>query len=135
MNHIAFRSGLAFCAVVLSHSVSVSFAQDAGATFPPSEWRAPRVAVENWRSYHHRRAAEARGASYPGLTIRRAPISPPDDIYDDGETRYNDIASFNPAPAITSGTQFPYGLDGIGGYGADLGFAEGQDATVYERQR
>jgi hypothetical protein len=77
-------------------------------------------------------------APYRGLTVTRPPVEAPDpygsdDIYVDGPIRYNDIRDFSPVPAIDSGRQFPFGFDGVGGYGSDLGYNEGQDAALYDR--
>lgn len=76
--------------------------------------------------------------TYRGLTVTRPPVEAPDsdgsdDIYVDGPIRYNDIRDFSPVPAIDSGRQFPFGFDGVGGYGSDLGYNEGQDSTLYDR--
>ena len=71
------------------------------------------------------------------LTINR-PFAPPfaanePDPLEFGSMRYGDVRSFSPFPTITSGTQLPYGLDGVGGFGSDVGFSAGSDATVYDR--
>lgn len=83
-------------------------------------------------------AATDASIDYRGLTITRPPdLAPdpysPDDTYTDGPIRYNDVHDFSPFPYADSGRQFPYGFDGIGGYGSDLGYNEGQDASVYDR--
>lgn len=72
------------------------------------------------------------------LTINRRPQNPdtegsPDDVYVDGPIRYNSVRTFDPVPYADSGRQFPFGLDGIGGYGSDLGFLAGHDSAVYDR--
>ena len=126
-------------AIVLTILIDIApfaaVAQESGAAFPPPGWQAGHVRVDASRARHRSIVAPSRTA-YRDLTINRAPSAvDEDDVFNDGETRYNDIASFNPAPAVTSGTQLPFGLDGIGGYGRDLGFAEGQDSSVYQRQR
>lgn len=93
---------------------------------------------------HHHRIKRIRPApvpvapvAYRGLTINRPPIAGPgddgEDIYRDGPVRYNDIRDFSPAPYVTSGVEYPYGLDGIGGYGSELGFSAGQDTALYNR--
>lgn len=76
--------------------------------------------------------------TYRGLTITRPPGDEPDaygqdDPYADGPVRYNDVRDFSPFPYADSGRQFPFGFDGVGGYGSDLGYNEGQDASVYDR--
>ena len=102
------------------------------------------AAQENTAHRHHRarqsRAVVTLAATpvpYRGLTITRPPAAGtvPDDqeIYQDGPVRYNDIRDFSPSPYTTSGVQFPYGLDGIGGYGSNLDFGEGQDSALYNR--
>lgn len=77
-------------------------------------------------------------AGYRGLTINRTSrMSRPEDDPDplqDGPIRYGDIRSFDPDPSVDSATQLPYGLDGIGGFGSDLGFDAGEDASVYVRE-
>ncbi len=76
---------------------------------------------------------------YHGLTVRRlpdnsaVPESGDQDVYQDGPIRYNDIRDFSPSPYTTSGVQFPYGLDGIGGYGSGFGYSAGEDTAVYDR--
>lgn len=96
------------------------------------------------RQHHHARrhpalvAAASAPVAYRGLTISRPPEAAPsagddEEIYQDGPVRYNDVRDFSPAPYATSGVQFPYGLDGIGGYGSDLDFGAGQDTAVYDR--
>ncbi len=71
-----------------------------------------------------------------GLTIRRrfepAPEANDDPLFD-GATHYNNVRLFDPAPTVDSGTQFPYGLDGIGGYGSDLGLSAAANESVYDR--
>lgn len=87
----------------------------------------------------HRAEIVTTGApvSYRGLTINRNPegTAVPDDqdIYQDGPVRYNDIRDFSPSPYTTSGVQFPFGLDGIGGYGSSLDIGSGQDSALYNR--
>ena len=75
--------------------------------------------------------------TYRGLTINRTPqgIPVPDDqdIYQDGPVRYNDIRDFSPSPYTTSGVQYPFGLDGIGGYGSGLEVGSGEDSALYDR--
>ena len=90
------------------------------------------------RSHHASAASVGAPVTYRGLTINRPPEIMPlpggdQDIYRDGPIRYNDIRDFSPAPYTTSGVQYPYGLDGIGGYGSDLGFGAGQDSALYNR--
>ncbi|MDX7950369.1 hypothetical protein P7D22_04150 [Lichenihabitans sp. Uapishka_5] len=89
---------------------------------------------------HHRGARlvaqpTAPMPAYRGLTVTRPPVVPRDDeeIYQDGPTRYNNIRDFSPSPYVTSGVQFPYGLDGVGGYGNDLGPSGGDDTALYDR--
>ena len=80
--------------------------------------------------------------TYHGLTINKHfEGAPTPDIFgnesglsgEDGDVAYGDIRRFDPVPYIDSGLQFPYGLDGIGGYGSDLGFEAGQDTAIYQR--
>jgi hypothetical protein len=93
----------------------------------------------------HRRVhvAPTRQASARSLTVRPprrgAYVNPyvggdPSSfIGQDDDDAYGHVANFNPAPAITSGVQLPFGLDGIGGYGSDLGFEAGQSESIYQR--
>jgi hypothetical protein len=97
------------------------------------------------RAGHRRVHATAftRQASARSLTVRPPQrgvyanpyvgCDPSSFIGQDDDDAYGNVASFNPAPAITSGVQFPFGLDGVGGYGSDLGFEAGQSETVYQR--
>lgn len=129
------------CSVGLVLGAGASFAQGTRDTFPPAGWHAPSVVI---KERHARRPARhgaterqaSTTSSYRGLTINRAPDVGDDtdpDVLVDGNTRYNDIRSFNPAPYVTSGYQFPFGLDGVGGYGDDLGFDAGNSASLYQR--
>ena len=79
----------------------------------------------------------AGGVAYRGLTINK-PFGDERDgdqgyADDTDRVRYNDIHTFVPNPYTDSGQQFPFGLDGIGGYGSDLGFEAGQDSALYKR--
>ena len=106
---------------------------------------ASAAATQNANVHRHHRAHLSRAAvavaattvPYRGLTVTRPPAAEtaPDDqeIYQDGPVRYNDIRDFSPAPYTTSGVQYPYGLDGVGGYGSDLDFGGGQDSALYDR--
>ena len=76
------------------------------------------------------------------LTIVRPPSGPYPEPYVGGDPNflgqndedvYGTVANFNPVPPITSGVQYPYGLDGAGGYGDNLGFEAGQSEQTYQR--
>lgn len=105
---------------------------------------APGAMAQDAASGQHHRIKRVRlvpapvaPVAYRGLTINRPPVAgredDGDDIYRDGPIRYNDIRDFSPAPYVTSGVEYPYGLDGIGGYGSELGFGAGQDTALYNR--
>jgi hypothetical protein len=120
--------GLIALATVLAGPVS---AQDRSPPVLPRGWSVRHVRVEDTR-----RQRTASALPNHGLTIRRrfeaAPDTDDDPMFD-GATHYNNIRMFDPFPTIDSGTQLPYGLDGIGGYGSDFGFGAAQDARVYDR--
>lgn len=89
---------------------------------------------------HHRPASiriiGERSADIRGLTItKRAPDrgNGENNATVDGPTRYGDISTFDPVPYIDSGLQYPYGFDGIGGFGSDMGLRAGADASLYQR--
>lgn len=108
------------------------------ALVPPS-WIVGSVYVRGTPSHRAGRSVANEtpdGHGYRGLTINRDPMSLPRSEYDElsgGTIRYGDIRSFDPDPSIDSGRQLPYGLDGVGGFGSDLGFDAGADADVYDR--
>lgn len=110
--------------------------------FPPPGWHAGRIRIEGGRRQSGSRRDSMRPASRStvrALTINRrfdeglrsADQAPA--VTDDVGTSYGDIRTFNPYPYVTSGEQLPYGLDGIGGFGRDYGFAADEDASVYRR--
>jgi hypothetical protein len=76
-----------------------------------------------------------RSGPVRNLTINRRPTGSgaDDESLIDGPIRYDSIRTFDPAPYADSGTQFPLGLDGIGGYGSDIGVSAGHDARIYDR--
>ena len=135
MSHSVLRT---FCTTLALSALPVAagHAQD-GRIVPPG-WTVGHVKVESSTgrrtaghlSRDHRVVADERG-----LTIRRRsePVPDEDDTLFSGGTHYNDIRLFDPVPSIDSGTQFPYGLDGIGGFGSDLGFNAAEDSHVYDR--
>lgn len=103
----------------------------------PPGWSVGHVRVV--RSGTHPAKPDARVAAAAdgrALTVRRhfevAPTDEDDPLFD-GATHYNNIRLFDPFPSVDSGTQLPYGLDGIGGFGSDLGFSAAADARVYDR--
>lgn len=103
----------------------------------PPGWSIGHVRVE--RGDSHAKARNAQVAVRTGdrtLTVRRHLETIPDEEDDplfDGATHYNNVRLFSPVPSVDSGTQLPYGLDGIGGFGSDLGFSAAADARVYDR--
>lgn len=100
------------------------------------------MAQEGLQKARHRHRAHAvlsESAARP-LTVNPAPVAPappatfePSLVGQDDADSYGNIAAFNPSPYTTSGTQFPFGLDGVGGFGSDLGFGAGEDGSVYQR--
>ena len=102
---------------------------------------APALSQERPASAHRKHIHRQSPADRP-LTVTRPPESiyaqpyvggDPDFVGHDPDEVYGNVANFNPEPYVTSGTQFPFGLDGIGGWGSDLGFEAGQSSTVYQR--
>lgn len=117
-------------------SGSTAFAQDGPRIELPQGWRVGHVRVTGHRAESRRTTTVAAGSQERDLTITRrfapAPTDEPGSFFESG-TAYNNIRAFVPDPKTDSGTQLPYGLDGIGGYGSDLGFSAGQDTAVYDR--
>ena len=116
-------------ALLVGLGMTHGYAQTAGSPLLPPGWHARHVRVVAHRTpVHHDVVAERR------LTVRKR-IAPEgdEDVFTESGTVYGDVAAYVPAPLIDSGVQFPYGLDGVGGYGSDLGFAAGNDGEVYDR--
>ena len=95
----------------------------------------PHHAARLSRTPHRQNASSAPQIAYRGLTVNRLSEGPDDgdNVLVDGPIRYGDIHGFSPFPYATSGQQFPYGFDGIGGYGSELGIGAGQNASIYDR--
>ena len=126
--------------VSMSLASQPALAKEARPTLVPPGWNVGSVHL---RGAPHR-GSGMRGAHQPatvagrrGLTINRTfrmPLTVDGlDALQDGPIRYGDIRSFDPDPSVDGGTQLPYGLDGIGGFGSDLGFDAGEHASVYVR--
>lgn len=137
MRSEARRAPVVIAAVlaITGAGLSAAAAQDLGRRDIPPGWHIHRVHVVGHRSPAAPRLASDRSlASERSLTVRK-PLGAGEngDIFVDGGTVYGDVAAFVPAPRIDSGVQFPYGLDGVGGYGSDLGFSAGNDSANYDR--
>jgi hypothetical protein len=130
--HSSMRIRALCSALAFMSSIALSQAQERDRVH-----RASRPAHSHAAVHPLRTAAVSSTGTVRSLTIIRRPpptISPDqDDIYVDGPIRYNSIRTFDPAPYADSGRQFPFGLDGIGGYGSDLGVDAGHDAAIYDR--
>ena len=120
-----------------SHQV---LAQDGSRTLVPLGWNVGEVHVR--AAARHKNGTRSANqhtsaAGFRGLTINRSavPYSQSEDLNPlrDGPILYGDIRSFDPEPSVDSGTQLPFGLDGVGGFGSDLGFDAGEDASIYDR--
>ena len=111
----------------------------------PPGWHIGQVRIQGGASasretQRRRASASSRRADRTAdraLTINREFSRPSNvdrsDPLEFGTFVYGDVRSFNPFPTVTSGTQLPYGLDGIGGFGSDVGFSAGSDSALYDR--